>query len=262
MNLRQLLAIEWMKVKNYRTFWILFALFIISVFGLNLIVFKLKQTIDEASPVIKAFTAGPFGFPEVWKTVGWMTGWLLYFPGFIMIFLVTNEFTFRTHRQNIIDGWSRREFVAVKLAVAAILAAICTIMMVLASFVFGFASGSSFSTGNLQYIGYFFLLSYVYMLFAFILSLLLRRAALAVGIFFIYALIFDNLLSGFVNGQTKSPLGTYISPLQVADDLFPIPFIDKMLPNRPELWTLLTIVSAWIIIYHVVAIKKFEREDL
>jgi hypothetical protein len=48
----------------------------------------------------------------------------------------------------------------------------------------------------------------------------------------------------------------------VADDLFPIPFIDKMLPNRPELWALLTIVSAWIIIYHVVAIKKFEREDL
>jgi len=147
--MKSLLQIEWMKIRHYKTFWILFALFIISVFGLNMIVFKVKQAIDEADPLLKAMTSGPFGFPEVWKTVGWLTGWLLYFPGFIMIFLVTNEFTYRTHRQNIIDGWSRKQFVNVKLVMAAILAAICTLMMVLASLVFGFASGTSFSVSNL-----------------------------------------------------------------------------------------------------------------
>jgi ABC-2 type transport system permease protein len=191
-----------------------------------------------------------------------MTGWLLYFPGFIMIFLVTNEFTFKTHRQNIIDGWSRKQFVMVKLAMAGILAIVCTILMTLASLAFGIASGSDFSFSNLQYIGYFFVLSYIYMLFAFILALFLRRAALSVGIFFIYALIFDNLLSGFINSQTKSPLGTYISPLQVADDLFPIPFIDKMLPNRPEIMLCLLISIIWIALYHFISLHKFENEDL
>jgi hypothetical protein len=260
--MKALLNIEWMKIRHYKTFWILFALFIISVFGLNMIVFKIKQAIDDTDPLLKALTGGPFGFPEVWKTVGWMTGWLLYFPGFIMIFLVTNEFTFRTHRQNIIDGWSRRQFVGVKLVMAGILAVICTIMMVLASMVFGLAAGSSFVSGNFEYIGYFFLTSYVYMLFAFVLALFLRKAALSVGIFFIYALIFDNLLSSFVSARSKSPLGSYIAPLQVADDLFPIPFIGKVLPNRPELWILLVIVSAWIVFYHFASIRKFENEDL
>jgi len=260
--MKALLEIEWMKIRHYRTFWILFALFIISVFGLNMIVFKIKQAIDDTDPLLKALTGGPFSFPEVWKTVGWMTGWLLYFPGFIMIFLVTNEFTYRTHRQNIIDGWSRRQFVGVKLVMAGILALICTFMMVLASLVFGFAAGSTFDAGNLEYILYFFLTSYVYMLFAFILALLLRRAALSVGIFFIYALIFDNLLSGFVSSQTKTPLGSYIAPLQVADDLFPIPFLGRVMPNRPELWILLVIVSVWIVVYHFAAIRKFENEDL
>ncbi len=260
--MKHLLSIEWMKIKNYRTFWILFALFIISVFGLNMIVFKFKQAIDASDPLLKAITGGPFSFPEVWKTVGWMTGWLLYFPGFIMIFLVTNEFTYRTHRQNIIDGLSRTQFVSVKLVMAGILAIVCTIMMVLASLVFGFASGSSFSIGNFEYIGYFFLMSYIYMLFAFVLALLLRRAALSVGIYFIYALIFDNLLSGYINNQSSSPLGSYIAPLQVADDLFPIPFIDKVLPHRPEKYILLIIVAAWIIFYHFASLRKFEKEDL
>jgi ABC-type transport system involved in multi-copper enzyme maturation permease subunit len=257
-----LLKIEWFKIKNYRTFWILFSLFIVSAFGLNLIVFKFKEAIDNADPMLKAITGGPFGFPEVWKTVGWLTGWLLYFPGFIMIFLVSNEFTFKTHRQNIIDGWSRRQFVMVKLAVALALALICTLLMVLASLVFGLAAHSSFSLENLEYIFYFFLCSYVYMLFALMLALMLRKAALSVGIFFIYALIFDNLLSGFINGQTKTPLGSYISPLQVVDDLFPIPFIGKMMPNRPELWVLLLISAAWVLFYHWFAIRKFEKEDL
>lgn len=261
-TMKSLLQIEWMKIRHYKTFWILFALFIISVFGLNMIVFKVKQAIDEADPLLKAMTSGPFGFPEVWKTVGWLTGWLLYFPGFIMIFLVTNEFTYRTHRQNIIDGWSRKQFVSVKLVMAAILAAICTLMMVLASLVFGFASGTSFSVSNLEFIGYFFLTSYTYMLFAFMLALFLRRAALSVGIFFIYALIFDNLISGFISGQTNTPLGSYVAPLQVADDLFQIPFIGKMLPNRPELWILLVIIAAWIVFYHFISLRKFEKQDL
>ena len=260
--MKSLLQIEWMKIRHYKTFWILFALFIISVFGLNMIVFKVKQAIDEADPLLKAMTSGPFGFPDVWKTVGWLTGWLLYFPGFIMIFLVTNEFTYRTHRQNIIDGWSRKQFVSVKLVMAAILAAICTLMMVLASLVFGFASGTSFSVSNLEFIGYFFLTSYTYMLFAFMLALFLRRAALSVGIFFIYALIFDNLISGFISGQTNTPLGSYVAPLQVADDLFPIPFIGKMLPNRPDLWILLVIIAAWIVFYHFISLRKFEKQDL
>lgn len=260
--MQNLLKIEWLKIKNYRTFWILFALFIIAVFGLNLIVFRLKQVIDAADPMVKVLTGGPFGFPDVWKTVGWMTGWLLYFPGFIMIFLVSNEYTFKTHRQNIIDGWSRKEFVAVKLVMAAVLAAICTILMFAASMVFGFASGTSFRVDNLQYVLYFFVLSYVYMLFALTLALMLKRAALSVGIFFIYALIFDNLLSGIINGQTQSPMGTYIAPLQVADDMFPIPFIDKMLPNRPELMICLSISLVWIILYHFITIRKFQTDDL
>jgi ABC-2 type transport system permease protein len=257
-----LLKIEWMKIRNYRTFWILFVLFIISVFGINLIVFKVKQAIDDADPMLKALTGGPFGFPDVWKTVGWLTGWLLYFPGFIMIFLVSNEFTFKTHRQNIIDGWSRNQFVSVKLVMALILALVCTLLMVLASLVFGISSGSGFSGGNLEYIFYFFLNSYIYMLFAFVLALFLRKAALSVGIFFIYALIFDNLLASFINARTHSPTGSYIAPLQVADDLFPIPFIDKILPNRPEKYVLLAICAVWIVLYNYLSLRKFEKEDL
>ena len=64
--------------------------------------------------------------------------------------LVTNEFSFRTHRQNIIDGWSRRQFVDVKIAMAVIIALVSTLMVILTALVFGFASGTSFGLDNFE----------------------------------------------------------------------------------------------------------------
>jgi hypothetical protein len=36
----------------------------------------------------------PWSFPLVWHTAAWITSWLLYFPGLMMIILMSNEFTF------------------------------------------------------------------------------------------------------------------------------------------------------------------------
>lgn len=258
----KLLQIEWMKIRNYKTFWILFILFIISIVGINFIAFYINTNISQTSAAVKALTGSPFDFPEIWKTIGWMTGWLLYFPGFIMIFLISNEFIFRTHRQNIIDGLSRKQFISVKLITALILASVCTLMMIITSLIFGFASGSGFAIGNFEYILYFFINSYIYIMMAVLLALLFRKAALSLGIYFIYGLIFDNLLSSLINSKTGTPIGTYLMPLQVSDSLFPIPFLNKILPNQPNVYILLIICTAWIVFYNWFPLKKFERDDL
>ncbi len=258
----ELLKVEWLKIKNYKTFWILSALFIIAVFGLNTIVYNIKLEVDKADPVLKAMLSSPFDYPQVWQTVSWVSTWLLFFPGFIMIFLITNEYTFRTHRQNIIDGWSRKQFVGIKLFMGFLLALICTTLTMIAGLIFGQISASEFSAEKMENILYFFLTAMIYILFAMTLAFLFRRAALAVGIFFIYGLIFDNLISSYINSKTQTPIGSYIAPLQVADSLLPIPFLKQLLPNQPVLWIALVITLAWIVIYHIFMIRKVEREDL
>ncbi len=37
--------------------------------------------------------------------------------GMLFILLITNEVQYRTHRQNIIDGWSRTNFILAKFSV-------------------------------------------------------------------------------------------------------------------------------------------------
>jgi Fe2+ transport system protein B len=45
--MKKLIKIEWMKVKDYRTFWVLSVLYLISIFGANLIAFRIQQSIFE-----------------------------------------------------------------------------------------------------------------------------------------------------------------------------------------------------------------------
>ena len=69
-SMKQLLKIEWLKVKNYRTFWILSSLYLISIWGINFIVFRVQHNVYEdqkTGDVAKMFIGGPpYAFPKVW----------------------------------------------------------------------------------------------------------------------------------------------------------------------------------------------------
>ena len=106
-----LLKIEWLKIKGYKTFWVLTTLFLVSIAGLNYFVFNIKQNISSGSAQANAIIGSPFDFPNVWHTVGYFSSFLLFIPGLMIITSITNEYTYKTHRQNIIDGWSRQQFI-------------------------------------------------------------------------------------------------------------------------------------------------------
>src|SRR5580765_6411318 len=121
----KLLKIEWMKLRYYRTFWILTSLYLASIVGINFIVFKVQQRIfdEKQSKGIAEMIIGqrPYSFPTVWQMTSYVSSYLLFLPGLLMIIFITNEFSYKTHRQNVIDGWSRNEFISVKIVLAAIL---------------------------------------------------------------------------------------------------------------------------------------------
>src|SRR6201996_2594313 len=124
----KILRVEWMKVKNYRTFWILLAISVISIPAFS---YSLYNLMNNSFPKVKgkSVLGSPFAFPDVWQTVSWNSTWLFIIPAILIITLVTNEFTYKTHRQNIIDGWSRGQFVGVKLVVVLLLSIVSTIMV-------------------------------------------------------------------------------------------------------------------------------------
>ncbi|HEV7622460.1 MAG TPA: ABC transporter permease, partial [Flavisolibacter sp.] len=212
-----LLHIEWLKLKYYRTFWILSILFIISIFGINYITHEILSNDMLKNPSMTFIIGGPpFQFPQVWQTIPYVSGFLLFIPGLLMVISITNEYSFKTHRQNIIDGMSRTEFILVKMLLAVILALISSILVLITTVLFGIAEGgASVSFNGINFIGYFFIQALNYSFVAILFSLLFKRSGISIGVFFLYVVVLENMISGLLNRYTNH-IGYYL-PLKSAN---------------------------------------------
>jgi ABC-2 type transport system permease protein len=194
----QLLKIEWLKVKNYGAFIVLSLFFVLGVVASNYAVLSFKKNvIDKSDPTGLISGVSLYSFPQTWQTTSYTSGCLLLLPGLLLILLVTNEFGYRTHRQNIIDGWSRKDFINVKVAMAVIIALVSTLLVFITASIFGFASGSSFSFDKIESLGFFFLKALSYNMIALLFSVLVRKTGFAIGLFFIY-MWFENFIAGML----------------------------------------------------------------
>lgn len=260
----QLLKIEWMKVRHYRAFWIFTILYFASISGINYIGYFLNEVTRANVPMTEALLGSPYGFPAIWGTVGFMSSWLLYFPGILFIMLLTNEFNFKTHRQNIIDGWERWQFITVKFVFAFLFSFAATVFNVLVALLFGFlTTGSTFSFEGAEKIIYIFIQTFSYLSFAMFLAIVFRKSGAAIAVFFLYGLIFEWLITTLINFKFDlTPVG-YFLPLQVTDTLLPLPFGNKVFyKGAPEPYVLVIASVIYLAAYFYFALRKFTKDDL
>jgi ABC-2 type transport system permease protein len=226
------LNVEWLKIRRYKAFLILSVFYALGLFVLNYIVYSVFDNVvknSQAGALIDQFN--PFAFDHVWQTVSYASGYLLLMPALLMILLVTNEYTYRTNRQNIIDGWSRAESIQVKWMLMFIFSMISTILVIMVGFIFGWMSGTDFSWNGFSHIGYFFLKTVSYLMLAILLGVWLKRTGIAIGAYFLY-LGGENILAQIldvfsmkIKQQYKTDLGSmgdYL-PMNASDGLLTFP---------------------------------------
>lgn len=260
----RLLSIEWLKLKHYRTFWVLGAMYLVSVIGANYVGFYIEQRVKEKEKMISAIAGTAFGYPDLWQSVSYISSFLIFIPALLIITFVANEFTYKTHRQNIIDGWNRQQFISVKIMLVVLMSAAATIMVFLTVLLIGAIGGSSFTMKGSQYLLYFFIQSLSYGSLALLIAVLVKRTGLALGIFLLYAYILENFIGSLLNWKLTSKPGHYL-PLNVTDDLIPFPFaknLTKRLLEIPSLTVLLIVSALYLGIYLFFATRKFLRSDL
>ena len=228
----QLLKIEWLKVKNYKAFLIISIFFVLGVFTTNYIVYSVfDNMMSKTNAGILVNNFNPYDFEYVWQTASYTSGYILILPVLLLIILVTNEYTYRTNRQNIIDGWSRLQFVHVKMMLALIFAVVAALLVIITALVFGFTSGTEFSYTGISHLGYFFLKALSYNVIAVFLSVWIKRTGFAIGLFFIY-LGAENIISqllDFLSFRMRSntqfdpgSMGDYL-PMNASDGLLSFP---------------------------------------
>jgi ABC-2 type transport system permease protein len=207
-----LLKIEYAKVKDNSTFWTIIILYMVM---LPMVFFGLGHSVASFYPdVSKAYE-----FPKVWNFITYMASWTNLLLGVLVVSIICNEIAFRTQRQNIIDGLSRKEMILSKFYLFTALAVFVTLYTFLLGMAVGvYFTGFSDLFSGISYIGYYFLQAMGYFAFAFFFAFLLKNPALAIVLYiltFIFKFIFTLIL-----GTTIAQF----SPINAFTDLVPFPF--------------------------------------
>lgn len=265
--MKSLLAIEWMKMRRYRTFWILIGFYALLLplwnYGIGQGVLKIGG--DDKNGGINLLSQA-YAFSSVWQNLGFWVSIFVLFLSIMVIILTTNEYQFRTNRQNVIDGWSRLQFYHAKWQVVLML----TVFTVVYTFVVGFGLGMYYGDisgfpGSIVHLAYTGLLALNYYGFALLLALLFKRSGLAIAFFFLYNMIIESLASGLINWTTKTKYGNLL-PLQASDELLPFPLMDMAksmmgLKPGPEPWVYVAVSAGWIALYYFIGRQRLTRSD-
>lgn len=216
---------EWIKIRKYRTFWILTALYattlMLLLFSLQGILDNFTVNVNNKSPLpIPSFPV--YAFPGVWQNLAYIAGFLKMFPAFLVILLITNEFTYKTLKQQVITGSSRSAFVMAKVTLVVLTAMAVSLLVAITGLLAGLLqkmpdTGQIF-TSRLLFIPAHMLELTTYMLFAAFLSVLLKRAGVTVMVFLLYAFILERILSFRLPDNISRFL-----PLEAAGNLVPLP---------------------------------------
>lgn len=223
-----IIKIEWLKVKNYRAFWVLMIIAIVLIPASNMIVADVSNRIPKQATDLMGLSF--YDFPVVWQTVAFVNSFTSVMFGLVLLTLVTNEFSYKTHRQNVIDGWERLDLVLSKLFWVVALSVLALVVSLLTAFVFGMIySKKAFSIEGMDFMWYYFLQVLTSLSLAMLLGMLIKRSGLATVVYLGYAMVLEQLLHVILK-HTVGAVGGLL-PLEAGDQLIPLPVIDKLIPG-------------------------------
>lgn len=188
---------------TYKVFWILMGLyFLFLVLGILMAGFTINNWIDNInkhSPI--PFPHIPiYFFPDIWQNITFFASirFILILPAIVVIILITNEFTNKTIRQNIVNGMSRHEILLSKLQLIFLISLIITFILVIATLIIGMANTEGYNMTmmlkKISFAGGFFIQLFTFLIFAFFTGFLLRNIGLSIAFFTLYALIIEPVL--------------------------------------------------------------------
>ncbi len=185
--MKRLIRIEWLKNFSYFPVILFSSIYFSLVIGFTLIC---AQTIPIFGISIKLLDQGFLDFPQIWNFLTYFTGLLKIFLGLIVIFTISNEFTNKLFKQNIIDGLSRKEFLFSKVLTITLLSLLSTGIVVSMGLILGFSFSKSTEL-NLIFKESYFILGYFLKLFSFLtfllfITVLLKRVVFVFLTFFIW----------------------------------------------------------------------------
>ncbi len=242
--MKKYLQIEYMKIKGNSSFKVFTLLFLILMPILIIVLPSYFKDGLFGFGMEDSYPFMPRTASSTWYYTTYIASWFsFYLLSFIIIFHITNEYAAKTVRQNIIDGYSKMDYLKSKIGMVIFMATAATVYVFLVGVVAILYFKNSQPDASVQLIdfaamfggtssevpvatefgglldGILFVLGFyiqilAYFIVAVLVSMLLRKGALAVllyfGLFFV-SIIFSGLISmqGFENVVTYLPMNSF-----------------------------------------------------
>jgi hypothetical protein len=273
----QLLKTEIKKFKSNSTIILLGGFFLALM---PFVILTLKGILKDATGPVKAISE-IYDLPMIWEYQGYAGSWLVFFfLGFMVLQMFTNEVSQRTMRQNIIFGYTKREFFTAKVIVVICLSIIATLLYTLSAAIIGMIHTPGFDfellLDNNWATTRFFISTLGTLFFALLIAVVFRKGGLSMFIYFAYPLILEPILRWltiWLQIKIDKPEWTLMNyyPMNTIEDLMVFPLIrttsdfiniNAKMTLVHSYATAMIVGSIFAALFLFLAWKSFEKSDI
>tara|TARA_R110002073_G_scaffold8207_3_gene45729 strand:+ start:1155 stop:2000 length:846 start_codon:yes stop_codon:yes gene_type:complete len=279
----RLLTIEFHKLRHNRASKVLSIIY----FGLLTSIALIAAIKFDIGPIqFHLADMGIFNFPYIWHFNTYMAAILKFFLLLVIVSMMANEYSYKTLKQNLIDGLSKKEFILSKFYAVTVFAAVSTAFVFLVSLILGLIY-SDYNEINIILSGTQYLLGFFIKLVGFFsmglfFGILIKRSAFAVGAMLIWSFI-EGIITlvcywQFSEDPRESPMTDSITqflPLDAMSSLITEPFsrlgaVRSIANQVGEVFTKsydvpplgILIVCAWTFIFIYASYALLKKRDL
>lgn len=264
----KLFKIDFKKLSNYRTFWVLIILYfatmgLITSSGMEFLKWLVGKGADFDQ--VDILRVPLYHFPDIWQNLTYVSLFFQLVLAIVVIISVTNEFSYKTVRQNIIDGMDRKDFLISKITTVFMISLASTLFV----FLIGMTTGliytpeteMRFMFTNIEFIPGYFLATFSYLMMVLLFAVWIKRSGLAIGIVLIYPAL--EYAFGASLPDSMDPILPYL-PQHAINAIIEVPFQRYAFMEIQDYVDPLSVlvVCAYIVLFTYLAYRNLVKRDL
>jgi len=264
-----LLKVDLKKLTDYRTFWVICGLYFFmlcmgAASGMEFLKW-LASLIEGFGQKINITRIPLYHFPDIWQNLAWSGGLLKMGLAVMTVISITNEYQYRTIRQNIIDGLSREQFLLSKVMMNLVLSALSMGMVFLIAAVAGliYTPQLDFPYGftGIGFYPAYFLEVFGFLSFALMLGIYIQRSGLTI-ILLLNSYLIELIIKENIDEYVPQVIPYF--PLESIMNLVPMPFARYAFQEIRDYVTFESVAIAlvWAVLFNYFGYLKLKRSDI
>ena len=264
-----LLKIDLKKLTSYRTFWVICGLYFITLAfatasGMEFLKL-LARTFEDFGQSINIDRIPLYHFPDVWLNLIWFSGCFKVVLAIMVVISVTNEYSYRTLRQNIIDGMSRWQFVLSKILTNLLLSLMSVVMIFTIGLITGliYSPSSAYSEilTDLEFVIAYFLEIFFFLSYALMISVLIQRSGLTIILLLLSQMI-ELIITANIDDDVPQIIPYF--PMKSIWYMIEIPYpryAFQEIKDNLDIVTVLVVIF-WTILFNYISYRKLKKADI